>query len=186
MARRRRGRVIVVRLMQAERLPVGGSAPPLLSPACVGLGGNLGDARATLALAWQWLGELPQTRAVACSRWYRSAPVQAQGPEFINGVALLHTSLSPWQLLEQLQSLELRAGRERPYRNAPRTLDLDLLLMDELSLSDDRLILPHPRLHERAFVLLPLLELMPDLSLAGLGRLSDRLASVADQPIEPL
>src|SRR5687767_13729441 len=96
--------------------------------AFVGLGGNLGDARAAVAAALEALAQLPQTQLVRASRLYRSAPVDAGGPDFINAVAQLRTQLDAFTLLDGLQAIELAAGRERPYRNAPRTLDLDLLL----------------------------------------------------------
>lgn len=136
-----------------------------LHRAYVGLGANLGaDLLATLAAAADGLAGLPQTRLVALSSAWRSAPVEADGPEFLNAVAGLDTALAPLALLEQLQALEIAHGRERPYRHAPRTLDLDLLLVDEIEMSTPRLTLPHPRLHQRAFVVLPLLEIAPALS----------------------
>jgi len=130
--------------------------------AYVGLGANLGAAAATVRAALQALDALPQTRLVRASSLYRSAPVDAQGPDFINAVAELQTALSPHELLSALQRLEQSAGRERPYRNAPRTLDLDLLLYDEIRLDDMHLTLPHPRMFERAFVLVPLAEIAPE------------------------
>jgi 2-amino-4-hydroxy-6-hydroxymethyldihydropteridine diphosphokinase len=152
----------------------------------VGLGANLGDARATLERAMGALGALAGTRVVARSRLYRSAPVDAAGPDFVNAVAELCTALEPEPLLAALQALERQAGRERPYWNAPRTLDLDLLLHGSRRLSTPALTLPHPRLHERAFVLRPLAELAPGLQLPGLGPLEDFLASSAGQRCEPL
>jgi 2-amino-4-hydroxy-6-hydroxymethyldihydropteridine diphosphokinase len=152
----------------------------------VGLGANLGNARATVGWALQALRQLPGTRVVAASSLYRSAPVQASGPDFINAVAELRTGLEPGALLAALQSLEQQQGRERPFRNAPRTLDLDLLLHGERVLQDPSLTLPHPRLHERAFVLLPLLELAPALVHPLLGPLQVCVAATADQPIERL
>jgi 2-amino-4-hydroxy-6-hydroxymethyldihydropteridine diphosphokinase len=162
------------------------SLSPARVRAYVGLGANLGDAPATVLAAWQALAELPQTTAVARSALYRSAPIDATGPDFINAVAALDTALAPLALLDALQALELRFGRERPYRNAPRTLDLDLLLHGEAPWATERLQLPHPRAHQRAFVLRPLLELDPGLSLPGLGPAAHWLAGVADQPIERL
>jgi 2-amino-4-hydroxy-6-hydroxymethyldihydropteridine diphosphokinase len=129
----------------------------------VGLGANLGDARATLTAALDRLAGLPQTRLVACSSFYRSAPVDAQGPDFINAVAELDTALEPRPLLLALQSIEVEHGRERPYRHAPRTLDLDLLLFGQRVIDEPGLCVPHPRLHGRAFVLQPLMELAPGL-----------------------
>lgn len=133
--------------------------------AYVGLGANLGaDLLGTLTAAARALGELPGTRLLALSSVWRSAPVDAGGPDFLNAVAMLDTDLAPLALLDALQAIEQAHGRERPYRNAPRTLDLDLLLMGDQVLDTPRLVLPHPRLHERAFVLRPLLEVAPHLS----------------------
>ena len=131
----------------------------------VGLGANLGDAAATVREAFDALGALPQTTCVARSSLYRSAPVDAQGSDYINAVAQLRTGLSPLALLDALQAIEGRFGRERPYRNAPRTLDLDVLLYGQRRIVTPRLTVPHPRLHERAFVLVPLAEIAPDLAL---------------------
>jgi 2-amino-4-hydroxy-6-hydroxymethyldihydropteridine diphosphokinase len=129
--------------------------------AFVGLGANLGDARAMLGTAMQALGRLPSTHLVRASSLYRSAPVDADGPDYLNAVAELATELAPLELLTQLQALEQQAGRERPYRNAPRTLDLDLLLYGSVVMDEPRLLLPHPRLWHRAFVLVPLAEIAP-------------------------
>ena len=131
----------------------------------VGLGANLGDAVATVRAALDALGALPQTACVAHSSLYRSAPIDAQGSDYINAVAQLRTGLSPLALLDELQVIEDRFGRERPYRNAPRTLDLDLLLYGQQRIVTPRLTVPHPRLRERAFVLVPLAEIAPDLAL---------------------
>jgi 2-amino-4-hydroxy-6-hydroxymethyldihydropteridine diphosphokinase len=132
--------------------------------AYVGLGANLGaDLLATLGHASAALAGLPHTRLVALSSAWRSAPVDAGGPDFLNAVAALDTDLAPLELLDALQAIEATHGRERPYRNAPRTLDLDLLMHGDIRLDTPRLVLPHPRLHERAFVLRPLLEIAPEL-----------------------
>jgi 2-amino-4-hydroxy-6-hydroxymethyldihydropteridine diphosphokinase len=130
----------------------------------VGLGANLGDAAATVRAAFEALGAMPGTRCVACSSLYRSAPIDAQGADYINAVAQLQTRLLPAALLEELQAIEDRFGRERPYRNAPRTLDLDLLLYGQRRIVTPLLTVPHPRMHERAFVLAPLAEIAPDLA----------------------
>jgi 2-amino-4-hydroxy-6-hydroxymethyldihydropteridine diphosphokinase len=130
----------------------------------VGIGANLGDAVATVRAAFDALSELPGTRCVARSSLYRSAPVDAQGADYINAVAQLHTKMLPAVLLKTLQAIEARFGRERPYRNAPRTLDLDLLLYGDRCIDTPLLTLPHPRMHERAFVLVPLAEIAPDLA----------------------
>ncbi len=148
--------------------------------AWVALGANLGDARATVLQAFEDLAQLPQTRLIARSRLYRTAPHEASGPDFINAVAGLETGLNAPALLQALQSLENAAGRLRPYPNAPRTLDLDLLLYGEARIDSPRLTVPHPRMRERAFVLQPLAELAP-------GRVSSAdLLAVRGQPIEAL
>lgn len=137
------------------------SVRPGRATAYVALGANLGDARAAVAQALHDLGTLPRTQLVRASSLYRSAPVDSSGPDYINAVAEIGTDLSPEELLAQLQRLEQAAGRERPWRNAPRTLDLDLLLYDELRLDSPTLTIPHPRMAERAFVLVPLAEIAP-------------------------
>lgn len=137
------------------------SLRPGRATAYVALGANLGDARAAVAQALRDLGTLPRTQLVRASSLYRSAPVDSSGPDYINAVAEIGTDLSPEELLAQLQRLEQAAGRERPWRNAPRTLDLDLLLYDELRLDSPTLTIPHPRMAERAFVLVPLAEIAP-------------------------
>jgi 2-amino-4-hydroxy-6-hydroxymethyldihydropteridine diphosphokinase len=148
--------------------------------AFVGLGANLGDAQQTLRDAIAALGRLAGTQLVRASRVYRSAPVDAGGPDFLNAVAQVSTRLSAPELLAQLQQLEQAAGRERPYRNAPRTLDLDLLHFGDARIASATLTVPHPRWRERAFVLLPLQELAP-------GRVAPAdLAAVAGQRIAPL
>jgi len=154
--------------------------------AYVGLGANLGDAAAALDAAVAALAALPGTRLAACSPRYRTAPVDATGPDYLNAVAALDTDLSAEALLAALHEIELRHGRERPYRNAPRTLDLDLLLHGDTRIDGPRLAVPHPRLHERAFVLVPLADLAPDLVVPGRGRVRDLLDTVADQRIERL
>nr|WP_034689821.1 2-amino-4-hydroxy-6-hydroxymethyldihydropteridine diphosphokinase [Acidovorax sp. MR-S7] len=146
--------------------------------AWIGLGANLGDARAALRVAVRALAALPGTRVLRVSSLYRSAPVDAGGPDYLNAVAELDTPLAPLALLHALQSIEQAAGRERPYRNAPRTLDLDLLLHGDERLDSPELTVPHPRMGERAFVLLPLAELAP-----GLVR-AEQLAAVTGQRIE--
>jgi 2-amino-4-hydroxy-6-hydroxymethyldihydropteridine diphosphokinase len=140
------------------------------SCAYIGLGANLGaDLSATLTQAALRLAALPGTEVVALSSVWRSAPVDASGPDFLNAVAALDTALAPVELLDALQAIELAHGRERPFRNAPRTLDLDLLLYGDVTLHTPRLTLPHPRLGERAFVLRPLLEIAPKLTHLATG-----------------
>lgn len=157
-----------------------------LQRAYVGLGANLGDARAALAAACAALQALAQTSWVGCSSLYRSAPIDSSGPDYLNAVAAIDTRLEPLALLEALLDIEARHGRERPYRNAPRTLDLDLLCMADLRLDGPRLTLPHPRGHLRAFVLQPLAELAPGLLWPGQGPVETLLTQVVDQPIERL
>jgi 2-amino-4-hydroxy-6-hydroxymethyldihydropteridine diphosphokinase len=154
--------------------------------AWVGLGANLGDARATLAGAFAALDALPRTRVVARSSVYRTAPVDAAGPDYLNAVAALDTALGPRELLAALHGIESAHGRSRPFHHAPRTLDLDLLLHGDAASDDPALRLPHPRLHRRAFVLVPLLELAPDLAHPALGPLAAHLPAVSGQPIERL
>jgi len=148
--------------------------------AYVAIGANLGDAKATVLQAIDALDALPQTRVAARSSLYRSAPFEASGPDFINAVAALDTGLGAHALLDAMQQLELQAGRERPYRNAPRTLDLDLLQHGDGALHTPTLTLPHPRMTQRAFVMLPLAEIAPQLVTP------QQLAAVAGQPIERL
>ena len=155
------------------------SAP---SRAYVALGANLGDARATLAAARDALAALPGTKLAAVSSWWRTAPVDAVGPDFLNGVAALDTTLEPQQLLEALQAIELRHGRTRARGVPVRTLDLDLLLYGDEHLSSDRLTVPHPRIAERAFVLAPLLEVAPELR----ERYAAALAALSNQRVERL
>lgn len=152
--------------------------------AYIGLGANLGDARAALQSALQALAALPGTRLRRQSSLYRSAPIESSGPDYLNAVAVLETELGPHELLQALQAIERDQGRERPYRNAPRTLDLDLLMHDSLTLDTPELTLPHPRAHQRAFVLRPLAELAPQLQIQGRGPVAELLEQVRDQPIE--
>jgi 2-amino-4-hydroxy-6-hydroxymethyldihydropteridine diphosphokinase len=128
----------------------------------IGLGANLGDCAATLRQALQAIAALPGTQLLRHSSLYRSAPVAATGPDYVNAVAEILTTLSPQALLQALQNLEHAAGRERPYHNAPRTLDLDILWWSDLHLHTPTLTVPHPRMHERAFVLIPLAEIAPE------------------------
>jgi 2-amino-4-hydroxy-6-hydroxymethyldihydropteridine diphosphokinase len=159
---------------------------PAVTPALayVGIGANLGDAAATVQEALRQLGQLPGSQLTARSSLYRSAPVDAQGADFMNAVAELMTQLAPLELLHHLQAIEHAHGRERPFRNAPRTLDLDLLLLGDLVMHTAELELPHPRAHLRAFVLVPLAELHPGLQWPGRGPIGPLLRAVAEQRIE--
>ncbi|HUR89016.1 MAG TPA: 2-amino-4-hydroxy-6-hydroxymethyldihydropteridine diphosphokinase [Ramlibacter sp.] len=131
--------------------------------AYVGLGANLGDPAAAVRSAIDRIGQLPRTRVIRASSLYPTKPHEASGPDFINAVAQLETRLDAMELLAQLQAIENDFGRERPYRNAPRTLDLDLLLYGSARIDSARLTVPHPRMWERQFVLLPLREIAPEL-----------------------
>jgi 2-amino-4-hydroxy-6-hydroxymethyldihydropteridine diphosphokinase len=155
--------------------------------AFIALGGNLGDPESTVRQGIAALAELPQGRLVAASSLYRSAALgNADQPDFVNAVAQLSTALAPQSLLAALLAIEKRFGRERSFRNAPRTLDLDLLLYDAQTVDEPELAVPHPRMHERAFVLAPLLELAPDCVIPGKGPAADWLARCRGQIIEKL
>lgn len=130
--------------------------------AYVGLGGNLGDAAAAIRAALNALNHLSGTRVHRVSSLYRSAPVDSSGPDYLNAVAGLITTLDAPSLLSELLRIEAEAGRERPYLNAPRILDLDLLLYGSARIDSSQLTVPHPRMHQRAFVLLPLAEIAPE------------------------
>lgn len=129
--------------------------------AYIGLGANLGDARRAVREAVDAVGALAGVALARASSLYSSAPVGAAGPDFVNAVAEVQTTLTAPALLQALQGLENAAGRERPYPNAPRTLDLDLLLYGDACIDGPRLVVPHPRMHQRAFVLVPLNEIAP-------------------------
>jgi len=153
--------------------------------AYIGLGSNIGEPRRQLGIALQELGALPATRVTAASGFYRSAPMgYLDQPDFLNAVAQLDTSLAPEDLLDELQSIENRHGRERPFPGAPRTLDLDLLLHGNQSIASPRLTVPHPRMHERAFVLEPLTEIAPDIAIPGRGPARELLSACHGQNIE--
>ena len=153
--------------------------------AYIGLGSNQDEPRAQVDRAFAELAGLPATQLAARSPLYRSAPLDASGqPDFVNAVAAVDTELSAAQLLEALQAIESRHGRERAHRNAPRTLDLDLLLFGDTAFASPTLTLPHPRMHERAFVLLPLLDLDPRAEVPGRGSARALLRACAAQRIE--
>ena len=154
--------------------------------AYIGIGANLGDARANVADAIARLARLPGATLVDASASYRTAPIDSSGDDYINAVARITTTLPAEALLLALHAIEAQHGRERPYRNAPRTLDLDLLLYGEQQIASATLTVPHPRMTERAFVLVPLLELAPAISVPGKGAAGDYLASVAGQAISRL
>lgn len=145
--------------------------------AFVALGANLGDPAGQLQRALAELARLPDTRLTACSSLYLSKPVGfLDQPDYVNAVACLHTRLSPRGMLDRLLEIETRHGRSRAFKNAPRTLDLDLLLYDGLVMHEPGLTLPHPRMLERAFVLVPLVEIAPDCIIPGQGTARQNLA----------
>jgi 2-amino-4-hydroxy-6-hydroxymethyldihydropteridine diphosphokinase len=149
----------------------------------VGVGSNLGDALHNVSAALAALHHLPQTKLHSHSSLFRSAPIDATGDDFINAVARVDSQLSAESLLAELQKIELYFGRERPFRNAPRTLDLDLLLYGDVKIATDILVVPHPRMTTRAFVILPLLELNPDVAIPGYGQASRYVQAISDQVI---
>ncbi|MCX7139607.1 MAG: 2-amino-4-hydroxy-6-hydroxymethyldihydropteridine diphosphokinase [Proteobacteria bacterium] len=152
--------------------------------AFIGLGSNLGDSESTVRHGIAALAGLPLIELTAASSLYRSAPIDATGqPDYVNAVAEVATGLSPPSLLAALLSIEKDHGRERSFRNAPRTLDLDLLLYDADTIDAPGLVVPHPRMHERAFVLAPLLELAPACVIPGKGPASEWLARCAGQAL---
>jgi 2-amino-4-hydroxy-6-hydroxymethyldihydropteridine diphosphokinase len=151
-----------------------------VTEAFIALGSNLGDARAQVLHGFDALASLPGTQLLARSHLYRTPPWGVlEQPPFVNAVARIDTALTPHELLDALLAIERAAGRVRDgERWGPRTLDLDVLHMDAIALSDERLSLPHPRIHERAFVLLPLHDLAPDLFIPGQGQVSNLLAAL--------
>ena len=155
--------------------------------AFIGLGSNLGDSVATVRSAFAELGKMSASTLLANSSLYRTAPISgAQQPDYINAVAEIDTALAPAALLAKLLALESRHGRMRPSPNAPRTLDLDLLLYGDRIIDEPGLAVPHPRMHERAFVLQPLLELAPECVIPGRGFAREFLPQVSRQRVEIL
>jgi 2-amino-4-hydroxy-6-hydroxymethyldihydropteridine diphosphokinase len=153
--------------------------------AFVGLGANLGEPRRQVEAALGELDAIPRTRVVKRSSLYRSCPLgYANQPDFINAVAELDTALEARGLLAELQAIETRHGRSRSFANAPRTLDMDLLLFGDEVFSGEELTVPHPRMHERAFVLKPLLEIAPQVRIPGRGPAKDFIAACAGQGVE--
>jgi len=156
-----------------------------VSRAFIALGSNLDDPVSQVRAAFDELAQIPVSRLLMHSSLYRSAPVgRLDQPDFINAVAQIETGLSPHELLKALLEIEHRHGRVREYANDPRTLDLDLLIYDDLQCNDRCLILPHPRMHQRAFVLQPLLEIAPDIRIPGRGSIAELLAACAGQRLE--
>jgi 2-amino-4-hydroxy-6-hydroxymethyldihydropteridine diphosphokinase len=155
--------------------------------AFIGLGSNLANPSAQVLQAMQAIGLLPDTRVLARSSLYRSAPVgYLDQPDFINAVVKIETALAPFVLLQALLALEHENGRTREFQNAPRTLDLDMLLYDELQHHEHGLTLPHPQMHLRAFVLQPLLEIAPDCVIPGVGAAKIAMQACRDQQLEKL
>jgi 2-amino-4-hydroxy-6-hydroxymethyldihydropteridine diphosphokinase len=161
-------------------------APFAFTIAYIGIGANLGDARANVADSMARLQRQPGCTLMAASQLYRTAPIDSSGDDYINAVARVATTLDAEALLQALHGIEQAHGRERPYRNAPRTLDLDLLLYGDAVINSATLTVPHPRMTERAFVLVPLLELAPAIHIPGLGAARQYAAGVADQAIHPI
>ena len=155
--------------------------------AYVALGANLDDPVFQIRAALEALTGLPESRVVHTSSLYRTTPIGIHGqPDFINAVAALETTLSPHDLLTALFAVEEQFGRRRDFHHSPRTLDLDLLLYDAQLIDTAQLKLPHPRMHLRAFVLAPLVEIAPDCRIPGRGRASTWLPAVSLQHIERL
>ena len=155
--------------------------------AIVGLGSNLSEPLSQVAHAIASLDGLPLTSVMKCSSMYRSAPVgYLDQPDFINAVVEVETGLTPRGLLEALLALELECGRTREFLNAPRTLDLDVLMYDDLVHHEHGLTIPHPQMHLRAFVLQPLVEIAPDCVIPGVGRADEAAQRCAGQSLERL
>jgi 2-amino-4-hydroxy-6-hydroxymethyldihydropteridine diphosphokinase len=165
--------------------------------AFIGLGSNLEDPHSQLRRAFAELDKLPGTRLVARSSLYLSAPLGCPGqpdfpiqpgfqsqPDFVNAVAKIETDLTPQVLLKALLQIEHHHGRERTFRNAPRTLDLDVLLYDDMQVHEHGLTIPHPQMHLRAFVLQPLLEIAPDVGIPGVGQARQALQACQGQVLE--
>lgn len=158
-----------------------------MATAYVGIGANLDDPAERVRGAFSSLADLPGTRIVKRSSLYRTEPRGYRGqPDFVNAVAELDTRLAPTELLAGLQQIEASAGRRRSFPNAPRTLDLDLLLYGARRIDEPGLVVPHPRMHERAFVLVPLLEISPDAEIPGAGPAREWLRRVAGQAVQRL
>jgi 2-amino-4-hydroxy-6-hydroxymethyldihydropteridine diphosphokinase len=159
--------------------------PSPVSRAFIALGSNLDDPASRIRRAFEELAELPASRVLRRSSLYRSAPVGwLDQPDFINAVVELETALSPRDLLTALLEIERNHGRLREYSNSPRTLDLDVLMYDDVKCDEPELVLPHPRMHQRAFVLQPLLEIAPDCRIDGHGPAAQLLALCREQQIE--
>ena len=157
------------------------SSPLVL--ATIGLGANLGDAQQHVKDAIAKIAQLPSSTLIKQSALFCSAPIDASGDDFINAVIQIRTQLSAEQLLIALQQIEHHFGRERPYINAPRTLDLDILLFGDVQISNDTLQIPHPRMTTRAFVIMPLLQIDPNITIPGYGSIKQFVPHVMHQTI---
>lgn len=159
-----------------------------MTKAYVALGANLGHPQESLLAALEDLRQTASVDVTAVSSFYRTAPVESSGPDYVNAVAEVETTLEASELLHVLQRIENAHGRVRPVGvvNAPRTLDLDLLLFGKDTVATPELTVPHPRMHLRAFVLVPLLEIAPDVVIPGLGAARDYVAATADQAIQKI
>lgn len=156
--------------------------------AYVALGANLGDPLKALPEVIDVIGAVEGIKVTGRSRFYSTAPIDSSGPDYTNAVIRIETTIEPEALLQTLLAIEKDFGRQRPVgiHNAPRTMDLDLLLYDDVEMASQTLILPHPRMHERAFVLVPLADIDETVEIARKGRVKDLLPTVADQMIRPL
>lgn len=154
--------------------------------AYIGIGSNLGDAVDNVQRAILRLGKLEDSRLIAQSNFFRTAPVDAGGDDYINAVAKLETALPADRLLSALQAIEQEFGRERPFPNAPRTLDLDVLLFAQQRIDTPLLTVPHPRLTQRAFALIPLLQIDPMIAIPGKGPAHQFVPEVAGQAIQKI
>jgi len=160
--------------------------------AFIGLGSNLQNPGSQLQSALTAINQLPDTRILNSSSKYQSAPIDCavqpglETPDFINSVVSVETSLSPQHLLQALLDIEHQHGRERTFRNAPRTLDLDVLLYDDKQIHEHGLTIPHPQMHKRAFVLQPLLEISPETDIPGIGSAKLALDNCKDQVLEKI
>jgi len=152
----------------------------------IGLGSNLGDARDNVERAIAMLRQLADTELTGQSSLFRTAPIDADGDAYINAVVRIETRMTATTLLRAIQSIEQRFGRERPYPNAPRTLDLDILLYGQQTIASESLTVPHPRMTQRAFVLIPLLQIDPFVTIPGCGPAHAFVPSVADQAIQKI
>jgi 2-amino-4-hydroxy-6-hydroxymethyldihydropteridine diphosphokinase len=154
--------------------------------AFIGIGSNLGDSLANVEAAIAQLDRLPDTRLTAQSSLFQTGPIDADGGDYINAAAQIDTGLPAADLLRELQALENASGRQRPYPNAPRELDLDLLLYGQQKINSDALTIPHPRLTQRAFVLIPLLQIDPFLEIPGKGPAHTFVPGVMQQSIRKI